>query len=64
MFMKYVGCFVPNEIVFKYVIHVLVPFFITASKIFNLGGSMMVMPPQASMFLDHVSLLSVLISIQ
>jgi hypothetical protein len=41
-----------------------VPFFITASKIFNLGGSMMVMPPQASMFLDHVSLLSVLISIQ
>jgi hypothetical protein len=62
--MKYVGCLVPNEVVSKYVIHALVPLLMTTSKIFSLGGSMMVMPPQASMFLAHVSLLSVLTSIQ
>jgi len=48
--MKYVGCFIPNEVVSKYVIHVLVSFFMITSKIFNLGGHTMVMPSQVSMF--------------
>jgi hypothetical protein len=58
------GVVVPNEVVSKYVIHILVSVLMTTFKIFNLGGSMMVMPPQASMFRDHVSLLSVITSIQ
>jgi hypothetical protein len=48
--MKYVGCFVPNEVVSKYIKHVLVSFLMITSKIFNLGGHMMVMPSQVSMF--------------